>query len=121
MNRTKLVFVILLTICLFGSASTINAQNSSDKKFGMTVCIQNGQNGLSFPWWTSQKLVLIPSVTYSSLTDNGSYLDVGLALRINQSTSRSVPYFGLRAGMELYFPENGDTQTKTIVGAMVFV
>lgn len=119
MNRAHPILVILLALCLIGLTTAINAQTDFEKKIGMTVSIQSGQSGLQFPYWISQKVVLTPTLAYSSLTDNGSSLGLGLAIRFNQSTSNSVPYFGLRVGMDFRFPETGDTRTATVVGTML--
>lgn len=119
MNRTHLILSILIALCLLGTASTVSAQVDFEKKIGMTVSIQTGQNGLSFPYWISQGVTLTPSVAYSSLTDNGSSLELGLGLRFNRSTSNSVPYFGFRVGFDFDIPESGDTRTRTLLGTMV--
>ncbi len=113
----KKVSLLIVFIFIFSIVSSLSAEEVNRTGFkGISTAIQSNQLDIMVPIWTNQQLVLVPSVSFSSISDNSTDLGLGLLVRINIRSDDIVPYIGFRGGVLMYNPQSGDTKTDKVFG-----
>jgi len=110
--------VVLLAIGLMSSAS-LATEPFTHGKAGLSASLQSGQQDIAVPIWTSEKFMIMPMVSFVSVSDQGRDRWLGLALRFYRDEGRARHYVGLRGVLLAFNPKQGDSMTDYLVGPSV--
>ncbi len=120
MNTNNMRQIVVTVLILAVTSTYVSAQTAdNDRKFGISASLQEARTEISFPWWTSDRSVIIPSFSFVSASDHATDIGLGLGLRRNTGSGDAVPYFGIQAGLLIFSPDRGDNVTDFMIGPMV--
>jgi len=110
---------ILVSIMMLIMAITLFAQrpNCGYGK-GCRVNLQSEQLDITIPFAFQPNLEIAPSLSFVYAEEVGTDLGVGLSIRQYLKTSKVSPFLGIRGGMLIYTPEDGDSYTDFISGVL---
>ncbi len=109
----KIWLVFLLLACL--AAPAFGDGDSEHFKVGLSASLQGENVDILLPIWMSDKLVIIPAVSFAYLSDAATDMAVGFALRRNVGQGDAVPFVGARFMLFILNPEGNSSGTTDFV------
>jgi hypothetical protein len=114
MKKSSVVFAVLFFGLLISSA--VNAQESTGRSWGISAAVSETQLDILVPIWFGNN-VFGPAFGVINTGGIGTDLRFGLFDRIYLNTEKNIkPYLGLRAGILIDIPKEGDTVADYIAG-----
>ncbi len=110
MNQSIRVVLLLLTLITFKSYS----QENYKRTVGLTTSFTQGDLGIQFPIFITQKVSLAPYISVKSISDAGTDFGVGLIPKFYINNNKLSPYFGLKCALAFYAPPDGSSSESTM-------
>ncbi len=115
MKKSNVVFSLIFFGILISSITI--AQESSKRTWGLSAGVSETQLDILVPVWTGSNNVFGPGFGVINIGGSGTDLRFGLFDRIYLNTEKDIkPYLGIRGGILLAIPEEGETETDYIAG-----
>jgi hypothetical protein len=115
MKKINALFALLFFIILISSA--VNAQESSKRTWGLSAAVSQTQLDILAPIWMGSRHAFGPALGVINIGGSGTDLHLGLFNRVYFNIEKDIkPYVGLRAGILLLMPKEGDTVADYLAG-----
>jgi len=112
--------IVLLAFAFVSNAlitGNLSAQdNSFQGKVGLTASVQASQFDMLLPIWITNHFSIAPAFGLLWADEQGSDVHIGLEPRFFFRKDKVAPYVGLKGGLLIASPENGESVTDGIVG-----
>lgn len=119
MKRTLFLFAApLFALSMIILPSTYAQQKEDHGAIGLSCAIQHDQLDIMIPVALVRSLSLVPSFGVASLTDVGTDLHVGVAVRHYLSDATAAPFIGARATYLMFSPKSGVTTKDWLFGGL---
>ncbi len=109
-----LCLLIGLVLCALSAVAA--DEDYSSPKIGFAAAVQGSQFDILVPIWTNERVVVVPAVGVTSVSDAVTDWRFGILARYNLRVGRAVPYCGVRVAMLTMVPDVGDHVTDIVYG-----
>jgi hypothetical protein len=117
MKRKLFRSIVAATVgIMIAVVPTLQAQDTtatSNVRVGVSAAFQGDQTDLMLPLRLGERIVLVPSVGFVSVSERLLDVGIGLGIRINAGVNpKAVPYVGMRGAVLILDPD-GDEESIT--------
>lgn len=110
-----MVRTIMLSL-LSALSLNVYAQDSNGSRFGLGASFQTNQLDILFPLRLSEKISVLPSLSFIAVEDVGNDFGITASIRYYFNRSLVSPYFSGKAGMLMNKVKGSSAQTDWIAG-----
>lgn len=107
----KKILLLLIIISNF-----LFAQETPQSGIGISASYQAAQLSILLPVWLNEKIILEPSIGFSSVEDAGQDYQIGIELKKFLYKEKTSPFIGIRFGTAMYSPKSSHLVSDFIYG-----
>lgn len=115
MQLKKICFILVILTLVINNISSAQ-ETDTIPKYGLSASFQDSQFDIVIPFWISSTFKLSPAVSFISVSDAGRDYSIGFILNKYLKKSKVSPFIGLRGGLLIASPDQGDSVTDSVIG-----
>jgi hypothetical protein len=105
MKQTKNSYLAIISILfLISSIQMFSQEDLSEKSFGISALVQDGQFDILLPIVLKNTGVIAPAIGFASVSKAGMDIILGIVTRFYLNDSKVKPFLGGRAGVLFFSP-----------------
>ena len=114
-SELTVIFLSVLIIQLLPNL-LVGQDEDTRPQYGLSAAFQTSQLDILVPFWLSEKVILAPTIKFSSVSESSRDLGIGIVPRFFLKRDKVSPFISFRAALLLYYPKDGEVINDYLLG-----